>query len=92
MSNKTINLRVRYIGAKQPFVDPKANPGETLAGLKPRVLTEFKLTEGAANGGTKTYLFAHDGVTLTDANVTLETLAGGKHELKLDLLERFEQG
>lgn len=92
MSSKTINLQVRYIGAKKPFVDPKADPGETLTSLKPRVLAEFKLSEGAVNGGTKVYFFALDGVTLTDLNVTLEVLAHGKHELKLDLLERFEQG
>jgi hypothetical protein len=29
---------------------------------------------------------------LSDLNVTLGTLAKGHHELKLDLLERFEQG
>lgn len=87
-----INVRVRYISAKQPFVDPKAMPEETLTAIKPRVLDFFKLAEGASGGGTKTYLFAQDGVTLTDPNATLEALAQGKHELKLDLLERFEQG
>lgn len=88
----SINVRVRYISAKQPFVDAKADPGETLTAFKPRVLDFFKLAEGASGGGTKTYLFAQDGITLDDLNATLAALAQGKHELKLDLLERFEQG
>ena len=88
----SVNVRVRYISAKQPFVDAKADPGETLAAFKPRVLDFFQLAEGASGGGTKTYLFAQDGVTLDDPNATLAALAQGKHELKLDLLERFEQG
>ncbi len=88
----TLNLHVRYISARQPFIDSKADPDETLAGLKPRVLAFFGLTEGSADGGTKTYTFAHDGEVLADPNATLAALAGDKHVLKLDLLERFEQG
>ena len=41
---------------------------------------------------SKTYFFAHDGVVQTDLSLTLGTLAEGKEELKLDLIERFEQG
>lgn len=88
----SINLHVRYISAKQAFLEPKAPPAESLTALKPQVLDFFKLTEGASGGGTKTYLFALDGVALTDPNATLEALARGKHVLMLDLLERFEQG
>lgn len=88
----TIDFRVRYLGAKRPFEEPKAPAGETLAQEKPTVLEFFKLKEGPVEGGIKTYLFSQDGVIVTDLNQTLGTLAQGHHELKLDLLERFEQG
>jgi len=88
----TFEVRVRYLGARRPFEDPKAPAGETLAELKPRVLDFFKLKEGPMDGGTKVYVFAMDGVVLTDLSTTLGALAAGHHELKLDLLERFEQG
>ncbi|MBS0418657.1 MAG: hypothetical protein JSR66_13170 [Proteobacteria bacterium] len=90
--NKTIAVRVRYLGARHPFEDPKAPAGENLAELKPRVLDFFKLKEGPVDGGTKVYVFAMDGLVLTDLNTTLGVLAKEHHELKLDLLERFEQG
>jgi hypothetical protein len=90
--HKTIDLRVRYLGARHPFEDPKAPAKESLAELKPRVLDFFKLKEGPADGGTKVYVFAIHGVVLTDLSETLGALAKGHHELKLDLLERFEQG
>lgn len=90
--HKTVNLRVRYLGARRPFEDPKASAKETLAQLKPRVLDFFNLKEGPVDGGTKVYVFAMDGVVLTDPNVTLGALAEGRHDVKLDLLERFEQG
>lgn len=90
--HKTVDLRVRYLGARRPFEDPNAPPKESLEELKPRVLNFFKLKEGPVDGGTKVYEFAMDGVVLSDLNVTLEALAKGRHELKLDLLERFEQG
>jgi hypothetical protein len=87
-----IDLRVRYLGARHPFEDPRAPTKENLTELKPRVLDFFKLKEGPVNGGTKVYEFAMDGVVLVDPSVTLEALAKGHHEVKLDLLERFEQG
>jgi hypothetical protein len=90
--NKTVNVRVRYLGARRPFEDPKASATETLAQLKPRVLDFFKLKEGPVDGGTKVYVFATDGVVLIDVDATLGALAKGHHDLKLDLLERFEQG
>lgn len=89
----TLDLRVRYIAVKHPFVDPAAPAQETLAQLKPKVLAFFKLTEGPVPGGrTKVYEFAHDGHVLIDLNETLASVARGHHELHLDLLERFEQG
>jgi hypothetical protein len=89
---KNIVVRVRYIAARKQFVDPKALPAETLADLKPRVLNFYNLVEGGASGGTKTYYFAVDGIAQTNLQETLDSLAKGKHELELDLLERFEQG
>jgi hypothetical protein len=91
-AHKTIDLRVRYLGARHPYEDPKASATETLAELKPRVLEFFKLKEGPVDGGTKVYEFAMHGVVLANLNETLGALAKGEHELKLDLLERFEQG
>ena len=85
-------VKIRYIAAKKQFVDPKANEKETLAELKPRVLSFFGLVEGNVNGGTKTYQFVLNGVVLTDLNATLGSLAKGKHEIDFDLVERFEQG
>lgn len=90
--HETVSVRVRYLGARRPFEEPKEPVNETLAELKPRVLDFFKLKEGPANGGTKFYVFTLDDVVLTDLNARLGTLAKGHHELKLDLLERFEQG
>lgn len=89
---ETLVVRVRYIGAREPFVDPKAHAMEALNAFKPRVLAFFKLVEGDAEGGTKAYTFAADGVAVTNVETTLGTLAAGKHELKLDLLEQFKQG
>ncbi len=88
----TVNFRVRYIGAKHPFEEPKAPGAATLEQEKPAVLDFFKLKERPVEGGTKTYLFSRDNVVITDLNQTLGSLAHGHHELKLDLLERYEQG
>lgn len=90
--HQTLSLRVRYIAARKQYEDPKASKFETLAALKPKVLAFFDLKEGSVEGGTKTYFFAHNGVVQTDLSLTLGTLAEGKEELKLDLIERFEQG
>ena len=89
---KALVVRVRYITVRNQFVDPHDRQEETLAALKPRVLEFFKLLEGSIDGGTKTYHFALDGVVQTNLDVTLGSLAHGKHELKFDLIERFEQG
>jgi hypothetical protein len=88
----TIEVRVRYIGAHKHYVDLHAKVDETLATLKHHVLGFFGLVEGAVNNGTKVYTFAHDDIELTNLSQTLGQLANGKHEVKLDLLEQFEQG
>ena len=90
--HQTLSLQVRYIASRKRYEEPRASKEETLAGLKPKVLAFFGLNEGAVEGGTKTYFFAHDGVVLTDRSLTLGKVADGKEELKLDLIERFEQG
>jgi hypothetical protein len=90
--HKDIDVTVRYIGARRPFEDNKASPGETLAELKRRVLDFFGLVEGAANGGTKVYVFSLKKEVITDLSSTIGKLADDHHVLKLDLLERFEQG
>ncbi|MHB1267532.1 MAG: hypothetical protein ACYCY2_07990 [Acidithiobacillus ferriphilus] len=88
----TLILRVRYIAARKPLVDETAQKNASLAAIKPLVLRFFGLVEGGVDGGTKTYHFALDGIVLTDLGATLGFLADGKHELKLDFIERFEQG
>jgi hypothetical protein len=90
--HQTLSLRVRYIASRKQYEDPKASKSETLGVLKSKVLVFFNLQEGAVEGGTKSYFFAHDGVVQTDPSLTLGTLAEGKKDLKLDLIERFEQG
>jgi hypothetical protein len=91
-SHTTIALKVRYLAAGKPYVDPKAQQSETLTAIKPLVLDFFGLVEGAVDGGTKTYNFVLNDEVLTNLSATLVSLAEGKHELKLDLVERFEQG
>lgn len=61
-------------------------------GAKPKILAFFELTESSGQQGGKVYTFAMSGTPLTDLSVTLGTLAAGKHELKLDLIEQLEQG
>jgi len=86
--HQTLAVRVRYIGSHKAFEDPHASVDETLGALRSRALSFFGLTEEA----NKVYTVALDGVPLTDLTKTLGQIASGKHELKLDLLEQFEQG
>lgn len=90
--HKTVALKVRYIAARKPFVDAHASMEETLAQLKPRALSFFGLSEGTVDGGTKSYSFALDSAIQTNLDVELGALAGSHADLKLDLIERFEQG
>lgn len=88
----TLEVKVRYITSRKPFIAQHVSREETLSVLKPRVLEFFGLVEGSSGGGTKTYSFALNGILQTNLMVTLGSLAEGRHELKLDLIERFEQG
>lgn len=85
-------VQVRYLAAGKPYVDPKTNENETLAQLKPAVLSYFGLVEGDVDGGRKTYAFSLDGKILSDLSVTLMSLANGKHRIEFTLLEQFIQG
>ena len=62
------------------------------ATLKPVVLKYFGLVEGAVDGGRKEYAFSAHGVIQSNPGETLGSLAQGKHELELKLLEQFIQG
>lgn len=92
VAHNTLVVMVRYITSRKQFVDPQVRQEETLSALKPLVLGFFELVEGSVEGGTKTYQFALEGIVQTNLEATLGSLANGKHELKLDLIERFEQG
>lgn len=89
---KTLVLHVRYLGARRQYVDPHAALSETLSDVKPKVLDFFKLTETPGQPGGKVYTFALGTTPLTDLSATLGSLADGKHELSLSLIEQLEQG
>lgn len=74
------------------YVDQHASSTATLASIKPAILAFFHLSEDAGQPAGKVYTFSHAGTPLTDQSVTLGSLAEGGHELKLDLVEQFEQG
>lgn len=88
MNTQSLVFDVRYLGAKQHYVDPHAPVTAALAVEKPKVLNFFGLKETA----DKIYVFSQDGKPITNLSVTLGELAQGKHELKLDLVEQLVQG
>ena len=88
----TLVLRVRYLPTPKPYIESKARGEETLAELKVRMLQQFGLVEGEANGGRKEYAFAAHGLIQSNLGETLATLAAGKQTLELNLLEQFIQG
>lgn len=85
-------VQVRYLAAHQPYVEPHAAATDSLGQLKARTLTHFGLTEGPADGGNKAYFLSLAGETLTNLEVTLGSLADGKHRLEFTLVEQFIQG
>lgn len=89
---RTISVRVRYLGSNRPYVKPQAAPVETAAHLKSEALAFFGLVDGSGQPGGKVYTLTKGTVPVTDLSVSLGELADGKHELKLDLLEQLEQG
>jgi len=90
--HETLNVKVRYAASGKPYVNPKANPDETLAALKQQVLQFFGLVEGEVDGGRKVYFLTYGGVQQTDLSIQLKQLAQGEHHLELNLIEQFIQG
>jgi hypothetical protein len=85
-------LRVRYAPVKQPFVQPQTPSSTTLAAAKVLALNHFGLTEGAVDGGTKTYEVSVDETVQTNLSLTLGELAGPGRQVELLLIEQFQQG
>ena len=85
-------VQVRYLAAAKPFVEPKVDGSQLVSTLKAMVLEFFGLAEGDVEGGRKEYAFSLDGVQLTNLQVSLESLAAGKHRIEFKLLEQFIQG
>ena len=91
-AHNNLVVQVRYLAAGQPYVEPHADGAEFVASLKPRVLQHFGLVEGDVDGGRKAYAMSVDGQILTDLQVTLSSVANGKHRVLFTLLEQFIQG
>ena len=89
----TFHVVVHYMAAAEPFKDDHANPDETVAQLKARVLNAFGLTEGGtSDGNTVSYTLYHDKAPLENPNQTLGELAGDKKVLQLKLDRQIVQG
>lgn len=82
-----IKVEVHYIAAGKPF-KKDAQSSETGGQVKEQALVFFGLSEG----GGKTYKIFYDRVELQNMNETLDQLAGGKKNIKLDLEEVLVQG
>lgn len=87
-----LTVQVRFPAAPRPFVDPHADPLETIAHLQARVLSAFGLTETSGPGGQPLYLLYFADARLDDPNRTLGQIAGHAHELKLKLVQQLIQG
>lgn len=92
MAKHSLNVKVTYPAAGQPFRDDDAAPSETLASLKARVLTFFHLTEGDEGGNQITYVLFKAKERLTDLSVTLGALVDHGRSLNLKLVQQIEQG
>jgi len=92
LEKQTVVLRVRYAPVKAPYVDPHASVSMTLAEVKAAALQHFHLTEGAVDGGTKTYQLSFDDIIQSNMSVTLGSLVTHGKELELLLIEQFVQG
>lgn len=88
-----ITLHVRFPAAPKPFIDPHADPSETIGHLKARILSAFELTETSdPNGQTLYILYTDNDVRLDNAALTLGEVAGNEHLLKLKLVQQLTQG
>ena len=91
MGKEMLNVTVTYPAAGKPF-HGDADPSETLASLKARVLTAFGLTEGDDSGNQVTYVLYKGKERLDDLSVSLGVLAGNAHALALKLSQQIVQG
>lgn len=92
MAKQTLNVTVTYPAAGKPFQDKKADPDETLASLKVRVLAKFGLQEGDEGANQITYILFKGKDRLEDLSVTLKHLAGSAAALSLKLGQQIVQG
>lgn len=92
LKKNTIVLRVRYAPVKKPYVDPDAELTMTLAEVKATVLEQFQLTEGAVEGGAKTYQLSYEDIVQSNLGITLNELDTYGKQLDLLLVEQFIQG
>jgi len=89
--NENLKVNVRYPAAAQPFHSEETR-GQTVGGLKTKVLTAFGLQEGQTAAGTVTCTLYHDKQPLEDLNQTLGAIAGPHKTLELKLAQTITQG
>lgn len=87
-----INVQVRYPAAPKPFVDPKAQPSETVGQLKARVLKAFEVAETQTPEQQVLYFIYLGDEKLDDLNRTLGDITGKDRVLKLKLVQQIIQG
>lgn len=92
LSKHDLKVTVTYPAAGKPFKENNADPTETLAPLKTRVLAYFELVESQQGESSVTYHFFHGKDRLTDLSLTLGSLAGNAGALALKLSQQIEQG
>jgi hypothetical protein len=82
-----ISVQVHYIAATKPFKG-EYDPETKLSVVKADALNFFELREEQ----TKVYKLFYQKTELTNLDETIGTVAGGKHEVVLDLEEFIIQG
>lgn len=87
-----INVTVRYPAATKPFVDPHADPHETVEHLKARVLDAFQVQEIRTPDSSTLYFLFHDNQRLDNPSATLLEIADSEHHVKLRLVQQIIQG
>jgi len=87
MEQKQIEVKIHYIAAVKPF-EQRYSPATTVGKVKTDAMLQFGLVES----GNKTFKLFFNKTELSNANQTLEQVAGDKHELNMDLEEFITQG
>lgn len=85
---KKIQVTVHYAPAAKPF-SKAAEPTETVGALLDEALNAFGITPDPAH---YTYVLYNGTTPLSNPAETLESVAGGKHELQLKLSKELVQG